>query len=68
MTSRHSHILPKLMEPLQMLKFHIRSGRTLNFTEGLSRQVQVLELETENANEFRVAEDITTFIQSLLDE
>ena len=36
MAPRRSRISPHLMEMLQMMKFSIRKGRPLNFTEGLN--------------------------------
>jgi hAT family C-terminal dimerisation region len=36
LTDRRSRILPELMEALQMLKYSVKQGRSLNFTVGSS--------------------------------
>jgi hypothetical protein len=45
MTPRRSRISTKLMESLQIMKFSIRKGRTLNFTEGTSWEDELKEFE-----------------------
>jgi len=56
------------MEALQMLKFSIKKGRPLNFTAGTSREEEIMCLELEMAEKDVVPEDVTGFIQSLLDK
>ena len=45
MAPRRSHISPKLMEALQILKFSIRKGRPLKFTEGMSWKEEIKQFE-----------------------
>jgi hypothetical protein len=45
MAPRRSRISPKLMEALQILKFSIRKGRPLMFTEGMSWKEEIKEFE-----------------------
>jgi hypothetical protein len=45
MTPRRSRISAQLMESLQMLKFSIRKGRSLNFTEGMRWSDELKEFE-----------------------
>ncbi|KAJ6464699.1 hypothetical protein DFH09DRAFT_985746 [Mycena vulgaris] len=59
------------MEALQMLKFSIKKGRTLNFTAGTSREEEIRQLESEMVEKDMIPEDVTGFssyIQSLLDK
>jgi len=44
-TPRRSRISPRLMEILQILKFSIRKGRRLSFTEGMSWSDELKEFE-----------------------
>jgi hypothetical protein len=45
MAPRRSRISPKLMEALQILKFSIRKGRPLKFTEGMGWKEKIKEFE-----------------------
>jgi len=45
MTSRRGRISAQLMEALQILKFSIRKGRPLRFTEGMSWVEELTEFE-----------------------
>lgn len=45
MTDRRSRISKELMEALQMLKFSIRHGADLDFTEGTAKEAEIKELE-----------------------
>ncbi|KAF8814040.1 hypothetical protein BYT27DRAFT_7083026, partial [Phlegmacium glaucopus] len=45
MTPRRGHISAQLMEALQILKFSIRKGRPLKFTEGMSWSEELKEFE-----------------------
>lgn len=68
-TARRSNIAPELMEALQMLKFSIKRGRGLNFTQGTTREEELAVLEAVMAESGLVPEDATgfqTYIQSLL--
>jgi hypothetical protein len=45
MAPRRRRISPKLMEALQMMKFSIRKGRPLNFTQGMRWKDELMEFE-----------------------
>ena len=45
MTPRRSHISAQLMEQLQILKFSIKKGRPLKFTQGRSWKDELTEFE-----------------------
>jgi len=45
MTARRNRIAPELMESLQILKYSISKGRSLNFTEGMSWDEELQEFE-----------------------
>lgn len=45
MTARRRRISPHLMEALQILKFSINKGHSLNFTKGLSWNDELKEFE-----------------------
>ena len=47
MTARRRHISPHLMEALQILKFSINKGRSLDFMKGLSWEDELKEFEKE---------------------
>ncbi len=47
MTSRRNRISSPLMEALQLLKYSIQKGRSLNFTSGLGLADELKELELE---------------------
>ena len=48
-----------------MLKFAVQKGKTLNFTAGMGRSVELSELEALATEEQLVPEDIMAFIASL---
>ena len=64
-TARRNKLSPELMEALQMLKFSVRNGRGLNFTEGLSRDEEVKVLEIQMQHEKLAPEDFASFVESL---
>ncbi|KAK0215277.1 hypothetical protein EDD85DRAFT_738951, partial [Armillaria nabsnona] len=64
-TARWNQLSPELMEALQMLKFAFKRGQFLNFTEGTSKEAEVVALETLLAEQDRVPEDVTAFIEQL---
>ena len=45
MAPRRNRISAQLMESLQIMKFSIRKGRALNFTEGMSWSEELKEFE-----------------------
>jgi hypothetical protein len=55
------------MEALQLLKYSIRQGRGLNFTDGLDWGQELQELETYDA-QIQLPEDINSFIQCLTEK
>ena len=66
-TARHGRISPQLMESLQMLKFSIRNGPSLNFMVGTSREEEIKELEGRAKESAQLPEDITSYLSHLLD-
>ena len=61
-TDRRNRIAPDLMEALQMLKFHFKKGLSLDFTGGLGREEETMDLES-RADES--PEDLRSFTLSL---
>ncbi|KAG1746323.1 hypothetical protein EDB19DRAFT_1631662 [Suillus lakei] len=57
---------PELMEALQILKFSIRHGRGLNFSEGTDRATVLQEMEMSTSDATSIPEDIAAFIDSLV--
>ncbi|KAF8817247.1 hypothetical protein BYT27DRAFT_7075067, partial [Phlegmacium glaucopus] len=66
MISCWNHINEDLMEMLQMLKFSMKLGRSLDFSEGTSQEDIISFLESALNAESDVLEDIHGYIQSLL--
>ncbi|KIJ96240.1 hypothetical protein K443DRAFT_107573 [Laccaria amethystina LaAM-08-1] len=66
MTDRRNRIHQDLMEMLQMLKFSLKSGKSLDFSKGTSREEVISFLEASEENENGVPEDINGYIRSLL--
>jgi trehalose/maltose hydrolase-like predicted phosphorylase len=64
-TKRRNNINPKLMEALQMLKFALKKGHSIDFTKGTSKAAEISELEAAANEEVSVPEDILAFITSL---
>jgi hypothetical protein len=57
------------MEALEMLKFSIKQGRGMNFTEGTSMEARLTHLEAETERNGLVPEDPASyiyFVQGLL--
>lgn len=64
MQARRNKLGADTMEALQMLKFSVKKGQLLNFSQGLSKaeEMEVLEgLETEKD---KVPEDLGAFIRT----
>jgi hypothetical protein len=53
------------MEALQMLKFSVKRGRGLDFTAGLSWEMELEELEAETMALALIPEDMAAFKQHL---
>ncbi|KAF8954101.1 hypothetical protein BDZ97DRAFT_1677747 [Flammula alnicola] len=54
------------MEALQMLKFSLKKGRQLNFTEGTGRQAELEYMEKLMTEQTRIPTDMTAYLSSLL--
>jgi len=54
------------MEALQMLKFSLRNGKTLNFTVGTTKEDELESLEMEMREELEIPEDVDVLVRSLL--
>jgi len=65
MTDRCNSIRKDLMEMLQMLKFSIKSGKSLDFSKGTSREDVLAYLEDTLEALNAIPEDINVFIHSL---
>lgn len=64
-TDRRNRLHYELMEELQMLKFALRGSHTLNFTQGLNKDDELILLEEENIADMAIPDDLTQFIQFL---
>jgi hypothetical protein len=56
------------MEALQLLKFSVRNGRGLNFTQGLSAEDEMSELEALMEDMSCIPRDINAFISGLTND
>ncbi|KIJ98156.1 hypothetical protein K443DRAFT_104363 [Laccaria amethystina LaAM-08-1] len=54
------------MEMLQMLKFSLKSGQSLDFTQGTSRKDVLEFIKSIQDGENAVPEDVNAYIKSLL--
>lgn len=68
MSACRSRIKYDLMEALQMLKFSLKHGQELNFTEGSGRLAELQELEEQDFIDSLVPEDLMAFRQSLVSQ
>ena len=53
------------MEALQILKYSLRYGQDLNFTEGLDWDDELVEMEGAHKAQLRTPEDLDSFTASL---
>ena len=67
MTPRRNRISPELMEALQLLKFSIKQGRGLDFTQGLDWADEVKELEFHSGLQAECPEDVRSYARILND-
>ena len=65
MTDRRSRIQPELMEALQLLKYSIKHGHSINFTVGCSWQEEQEELERLMVMDGDAPENLKEFQDSL---
>jgi len=66
MAPQQSRISPNLMEALQLLKFTLQNGRSLDFTSGLDYMDELNEMEKGESRQNDIPEDIASFVRSLL--
>lgn len=66
MTDRRNNIHEELMEMLQMLKFTLKSGRSIDFSQGTSRKDVIDFIISTMDEEIMVPEDINAYVQSLM--
>ena len=66
MTPRRNRITAELMEALQLLKFSVKKGRHLNFTQGLNRDHELQALETLMATESQFPEDVRSYSETFI--
>jgi len=66
MTDRRNRIHFELMEALQMVKFLLKRGRPLNFTECTSKQDELELMERLVSEQTAVPDDLNEYISSLL--
>jgi hAT family protein len=62
-TARRNSLSPQLVEALQLLKFAAKQGRSLSFTEGLDKDVELAELEQREKGQS--VEEISIFLCDL---
>jgi hypothetical protein len=65
MAPRRSRISSDLMEALQLLKFSIRNGRSLDFSFGLDYTGELTEMEVKESVQNHIPEDINSYVRSL---
>ena len=66
MTNHQNQIHEDLMEMLQILKFSLKSGSTLNFTQGISREDVLEFIQSIQDRENAIPEDVNAYIKSLM--
>jgi hypothetical protein len=62
-TARRNKLHPQLVEALQVLKFEHKHNNMLNFTAGLDKDEEMIELEA--IEEAQPTEDLNALFQSL---
>ena len=67
-TLRRNRLGADSMEVLQMLKYSVRKGRGLNFTEGTDEMSEIRELELLIEQQTSIPEDMQAFIKGLVIE
>ncbi|SJL00252.1 uncharacterized protein ARMOST_03564 [Armillaria ostoyae] len=65
-TLRRNRLGADSMEALQMLKYSVRKGRGLNFTEGTDEMSEIRELELLIEQQTSIPEDMQAFIKGLV--
>jgi hypothetical protein len=64
MAPRRNRVSSDLMEALQLLKFALRNGRSLDFSVGLGYTDELEEMELREKVQNHVPEDVNSFVQS----
>ena len=65
-TARRNHLSPKFLEATQILKFQAKNKRNLNFTEGLSLEEEIADLEEREAVQY--GEELRSFLNGMGEE
>ena len=65
-TARRSHLKPKIMEATQILKFLAKNKRQIDFTEGLSKEEELGDLEEREG--VTSVEDVRGFLNNMHEE
>ena len=65
-TARCSRTTPTLMEALQLLKYHLKHGRPLDFTEGTCKEDELREMEIDATLAVAILDNLDSFIHTLL--
>jgi hAT family C-terminal dimerisation region len=63
LSARRNALSPNTLEALQLLKFAIKQGRELSFTEGLKPSEEIVELE--KREEAQLPEDICFIVDDI---
>ena len=64
MAPHRNRMSTKMMEALQILKYSLRYGWDLNFTEGLDWDDELAEMERAHQSQLRTPEDLDSFVAS----
>lgn len=59
------------MEALQILKFSIKNGHVLNFTQGMRKEDELLQMELDGTDSSSVPENLASYriqLQQILEE
>ena len=65
MAPRRNRISTKMMEALQILKYSLRYGRDLNFTEGLNWDDELTEMESSHRAQLHIPDDFDSFVANI---
>ena len=64
-TAKRNRMSGKLVEQLQMLKFSLKKGREISFTQGTSEEDQLRELTGMAETQNQAPEDLHSFLSQL---
>ncbi len=54
------------MEALQVLKFHVKQSNSLDFSEGITAEKEIHELELDSERAGSIPDDIESYLKKLL--